>query len=292
MSSVVRGALGVLGVAGTLGLGGVVASQVAPVMQDSPTAMTQQQRDRVEQAASASLFGQFRSSMADFLYLKVDKYLHRGVDLRGLTPMEAKKKDADGVTTKDEGFKHKGDETTVVPSSARDWRGVFGDIEREIKPYQNMEGHEHEDPKEALPLFRLMTWSNPQFVPGYVNGATLLARDKVRIQEAVDFLHEGERNNPSSIEIKAALGQMLTAKQHRLNDGFLPLRDALQLGEKRDMNAMTSDEKDAYRDAFRWMVLNRRDAGDIALARKTAQLGLRVFPDDVVCRHFLANEGK
>jgi len=40
-------------------------------------------------------------------------------------------------------------------------------------------------------------------------------------------------------------------------------------------------------DAFRCMVLNRREAGDLAAAYAAAIEGLRFYPNDPVCRGFL-----
>lgn len=284
---VAQGLLATLGIAAVLGLGGRIAAIARPVVLDAPVGMTMKQQERLEEVASSSLFGQFRSSMADFLWMKVDKYLHSGVDLRGVTESEKRKANADRVSTSDEGFKHSEEETTVVPSRARDWRGVFGDIEREVRPYQDMENHKHKNPKEALPLFRLMTWSNPHFIPGYTNGAAMIAREQAKLPDAIAFLQEGERNNPRSIEIKVALGEMLTAKQQRYEEAFTYLKKALELGLARDRATMTEDEKEAFQNALRWTVLNRRDAGDHQTARRAANAGLRLFPGDVVCTNYL-----
>jgi len=70
-----------------LGTSSALADWVRPKL-GTPAAMTRTQQEKLEEVASASLFGQFRSNMSDFLWLKVDKYLHSGVDLRGLTKKE------------------------------------------------------------------------------------------------------------------------------------------------------------------------------------------------------------
>ena len=65
--------LTVLGLcAAGLSLNSQLAAQVRPDLV-APTAMNRSQQEKLEQVASASLFGQFRSSMSDFLWLKVDK---------------------------------------------------------------------------------------------------------------------------------------------------------------------------------------------------------------------------
>jgi hypothetical protein len=292
VSNAVSALAGAAAIAGTLAITGSIAVRVDPIVSQAPAGMSVAQQERVDKAASASLFGQFRSSMADFLWLKVDKYLHSGVDLRGVTPLEREANNADRVTSaRGEGGNraHHGDETTVVPSAERDWRGIYGDLERQVQPYKNMDHHTHRDPKEALPLFRLMTWSNPHFVPGYVTGASLIARDPTRYREAIDFLLEGERNNPESIEIEDALGMMYTAKTRQFREGLPFLTRAIALGASRDRQTFTEDESDAYEGAYRWLVLNRREAKDPTAARRAAIEGLKVFPDDVVCRNYLKN---
>jgi hypothetical protein len=291
-AAAVKGLVAAVLAIGGLAGGGVLAGRVKPEVETSTVGMSAAQHERIEQMASASLFGQFRSSMADFLWLKVDKYLHNGVDLRGLTPLEKEAQNADKVGSADKDWKHRGDETTVVPSRDRDWRGAFGDVEREVHPYQDMTAHTHRDTKEALPLFRLMTWSNPHFIAGYTVGASMIARDPAKVQEAVAFLSEGAKHNPENIEIETALGQILTARAKDYPAALPHLIRALNVSAARDRKTFSEDEDEAYQNAFRWLVLNRRESGDIEAAHRVAVAGLRVYPDDVVCRHFLGEYAK
>lgn len=272
---------------GVLGLGGTIAGRVKPAVAE-PGTLSLAQRNRVEAAAGATLLGQFRTSMADFLWLKVDKYLHNGVDLRGMTAHErghAHPGHAAHAPGEHDCGHH--EDTTVVPAKMRDWRGVFGDLDRAVKPYEDMQNHKHHDPKEALPLFRLMTWSNPRFVPGYVVGASMIARDVSKVPEAIAFLQQGETNNPHSIEIQSALGMLVTVHQHRWDQATPYLKRAIALGTSRDPQTLTEDETEAYQNAFRWLVLNRREAGRPVEARQAARAGLQVFPNDTVCRRYL-----
>ena len=303
--------------AAAVGVGGGAAGQRARAEVEMPAqaGMTRAQQTRLDQMASASLFGQFRSNMADFLYLKVDKYLHNGVELRGLTPEEAEAsagKDeeeghheghgdghdeeegqhgADEVRTAAsdlaQGFQQHAEETTVVPSKRRDWRGILGDLEREVQPYEDMSAHTHRDAQEALPLFRLMTISNPNFIPGYTLGATMIARDRAKTDEALAFLKEGERNNPQSIEIKMELGRMTTARKRDFAGAVPYLLGAIQIGHQRDPKTLTEDEDEALRDAYRWLVLNRREVKDHRVARAAARECLARYGSDVVCGNYL-----
>jgi hypothetical protein len=287
--------LAVIVLVGALAGSGFLALRIEPQVSVS-TGLSASVQENIEKSASASLFGQFRSSMADFLWLKVDKYTHSGVDLRGLTEEEKQASSVDQVASGDGGKEngnreHRGDETTVVPSADRDWRGIYGHLERAVQPYQDMEHHEHSDSKEALPLFRLMTWSNPHFIPGYTTGAAMIARDRAKLDEAIAFLKEGLTNNPDSIEIPCDLGAMLTTRKRDFAQAMPYLQTAIRNGSRRDISTMTDDEKEAYQSAFRWIVLNRREAQDPAAARAAAEVGIRVFPDDVVCRNYLTSVG-
>ncbi|MBC7807803.1 MAG: hypothetical protein H7145_16845 [Akkermansiaceae bacterium] len=268
--------------------GSVLAKSTAPLVEVRSAGMSPQMQERLEESASTSLFGQFRSSAADFLWLKVDKYLHNGVELRGLTEQEKTKQDADAVRTASEdvasGFKQHEEETTIIPSAKSDWRGVIGDVERAVQPYEDMSNHKHRDPQEALPLFRLMTASNPQFIPGYVYGAAMIARNKTKYPEAIAFLKEGEVNNPQSIEIKTEMGMFYDAKTREFNKAVQPLQEAIVIGSRRDPATLSDDEKEAWQNAYRWLVLSYRYQGEREKAHQFAVAGLKLFPGDATCR--------
>ncbi|MBC8138727.1 MAG: hypothetical protein H8F28_22840 [Fibrella sp.] len=273
--------------------GSALVRSATPVVEIRGAGMSPQMQERLEESATASLFGQFRSSIADFLWLKVDKYMHNGVELRGLTAQE-KKGDTPLARTAEEdvegGFEQHAEETTIVPSAKKDWRGIIGDVERAVQPYEDMSNHKHRDPKETLPLYRLMTASNPQFVPGYVYGAAMISRDRTKYPEALAFLREGEANNPNSIEIKAEIGMMHVAKIREYRAGIRPLAEAIVIASRRDPGTLTDDEKEAWQNAYRWLVLSYRYTGDRKIAYQVAVAGLKQFPGDVTCRKQLEIE--
>ncbi|MBC8137991.1 MAG: tetratricopeptide repeat protein [Fibrella sp.] len=276
-------------------VGRYTAPVLKPFVQVSSAGLNNTQQTRLDGSAMASLFGQFRTSMADFLWLKADRYLHNGVDMRGMTKWEQESsRKMNRVTNaggKDGNREHH-EETTAVPSAKSDWRGWLGDMDRQIKPFKEMGSHDHRDPKEALPLFRLMTISNPHFIPGYTVGAAMIARDKAKYPEAVAYLKEGVTNNPASIEVHAALGEMLIAKLRRHNEALPHLEKAIELAEVRDVSALSEDEKEAWQFAYRWAVLSRRESGDFQAAHDFAVAGLRRFPDDIVCKNHLKRTDK
>jgi hypothetical protein len=269
-----------------------IANAARPTMEQGPVGLTQEQTEALEEKAQASLFGQFRGSLSDFLYLQVDKFVHEGVDLRGKTEAELKK-DRESVTSNDgveTGVRqHNGTETTVVPGKKEDWRGVLGDIERQVKTYKPMSGHGHRDPKDALQIYRLMTASNPKFLRGWTEGAWLMSRKKgVGPEKALEFLRAGEKANPESIEIASSLGWLLTRDMKRYEEGRIPLERAIALGKARDPETLTTDEEEGLVSAYRFLVNNRKYAGDIPAARLWALDGLVRFPDDPTCKKLLA----
>jgi tetratricopeptide (TPR) repeat protein len=276
---------------------GALALQVEPQVNPASLQagiMNEKQQERIEESASASLFGQFRTSMADFLWMKTDKYLHNGVDLRGMTEREKKMQMAQVKTANDDGYVQHQDETTVVPSASGDWRGFYGALERQVQPYKNMEHHAHATPDEALPLFRLMTISNPHFIAGFkVGGAMML---KTKPKEAIAFIEEGVKKNPDNIELLVLLGGDVYVSNQKEYDRALPYLDkAITLAKQRDTKALTQDELDDYENAFvsafRWAVLACREKGDHVRGRAYANEGLRYFPGDATFVRYLKQYG-
>jgi tetratricopeptide (TPR) repeat protein len=153
-----------------------------------------------------------------------------------------------------------------------------------------MSSHAHADPQEALPLFRLMIWSNPHFIPAYVVGGMQIARNPKQYEAAVAFLKTGLERNDDNIEIAETLGgQLLSAKMQRWDEGYAYLQRGLASLKKRNGEAspLTEDEKDALQNTYRWLVINRREVGDHAHARAYALEGLKLFPEDVSCQRYL-----
>ena len=284
-----------LGVAAVLAVGFAgsrLAAPAVPVMNERPQGLDVAAQTKLDKAASATLFGQFRSGMADFLYMKADKYLHNGVEIRGVT--DAEKKHATervgSAKGEDAALSHDGSETTAVPAKPDDWRGVLGDIERETQPYMDMRAHKHRDPKESLPLYRLMTVANPQFVPGYVVGAAMIARDHAKYNDALAFLQEGEKNNPQSFELKTEIGMFYDAKLKQYDMAEAPLTEALRIAAQRDPQSLSDEEQESWQNAFRYLVLAYRYQGKREQAHAAAVAGLKQFPGDVTCRRQLEIE--
>ena len=284
---------------GLLALARVLGGAVAPQLK-APAGLTQHQQEELEESAVASLFGEFRTTMADFLWLEADRYLHGGVTTRGMLASEQKDSSVGKVTGTQE-IDHHTNETTVVPSKASDWRSMLGDIERETQPYQDMEHHREKDPKETLPLFRAMTLANPHFVQGYVQGAARMVALPGKQQEAIDFLQEGARNNPESIDVQTTLCEQYFYYLKKPLEAEPYGQRALALARARDKASLSEDEREAFVHAYRWLILIYRNTGDdlarqgqrqkahqvFAAGRALSQECLTHFADDPTAHRYL-----
>ena len=238
-----------------------------------------------ETHASASLLGQFRTSISAWLWVRTDLYLHNGVEMRPMTDAERRA----GITSSspvDDGHEQLENESsvaTVVPPKERDFRGIFGDVERQTDTYKDMHRHTHNDPKVAMPLFRLMTWIDPQFITGWTTGAMVLARDKGRAAQlqAVSYLREGLKNNPSSVCVFADLGHLEASHLQDLPTAIQYLERARAIGEPA-FKRLSEDDQSALQQSYRWLGICYRDLKEPKAQHDVLMEGLRLFPDDTV----------
>ncbi len=243
--------------------------------------------DAHETSATASLVGQFRTSLSSWLWLRTDLYLHNGVMMRRMTREEiASGREAETPRHEgehDEIAKGETDVVTVIPPKERDFRGVFGDVERAVSAYKNMKGHTHNDPRKALPLFRLMAWLDPEFVAAWTTGAYVYSLDRTpeAYARAIAFLREGLRANPNSIELHQQMGQALLVWRRQPEQARRHFERAIKLG-RRARAEMGEETSEALLSAYRWLALILRDSGERPAMRRVAWEGLRAFPDDAV----------
>lgn len=236
-----------------------------------------------ETQAAASLLGQFRTSLDAWLWVRTDVYLHNGVEMRPLTTAELKRGLSIDQAAPQERDLGKESVVTVIPDAARDFRGPIGDIERATSAYQGMKGHTHNDPSAVLPLFRLMTLADPSFVPAWVEGGSVLARDRSEqgTERAIAYLKEGLDKNPTSIEILTELGGLYITRQRDYHLALRTLDQARVQGDKLG-GKLTEDQKDALQTCYRYIALSLRNLDRTADMRVFAAEGLRLFPDDAV----------
>ncbi len=266
-------------------------------------------------APVAAILGEFRANLSYLLFMKTEEYLHSGIRYRPLTEkekelgraeihhdfemMDAQEKkevhEEESLAHPDEeGEEHEyehGHEhghthgAQLVPPRRWDVRGVWGDIERAVKPFEE-EGQpeRHGEVTEMLPWYRMATYMNPRLVKAYVIGGFVIAAYGGKLDEAEAFLREGVQLNPESPEVKEALGRLL---MYRKDDpaGARPLFEAaLALGRSR--KDLTEEEKYAVRRActslalLEWKANDNREA-----ALNIVKQGLELFPEDTALEH-------
>ncbi len=264
---------------GAMAASGAIVSKVPSATEVPQEAST---LNAHESNAAASLVGQFRTNTAAWMWLRTDLYLHNGVELRPMTDAERAlgvggSQPAPGHELHDESAV-----TTVVPPPERDFRGWMGDVERSVSTYQTMKGHVHNDPKSALPLFRLMTVADPRFVQGWVVGAMVMAqgRSDAETTMALAFLREGLKHNPKSPQILADLGRMTIMRRQDLRGAMPYLKRAV--AEANHAKEMGEADREALQVAFRLLALTYRDLRVNDRMRQTALAGLILYPDDAV----------
>lgn len=233
-----------------------------------------------DKKAMASVMGEFRGSVASYLWAKTDEYTHGGVRIRPMTEREKHHGTTHAASSAD-GLHDHHDETGVIPEPERDPRWLWGDIERNVKPYFDVRHHFHRPVREVLPLYRFMTWIDPTFVPGYLVGAQMILFDNSKnLPQALAFLEEGARNNPKSIAIFTELGRyhLLYTERYDLSERYL-LR-AVENGA--DWTPSNPFEREGLLYAYRWLALRAYKLGELGRMRTWAWRGLQRFPDDGV----------
>lgn len=273
--------LPILGAALGLVATGTLAMGALPEASRQPSASGSQ--DVFEQEPTTSVVGGFRTTLAGFLFNKSHEYLHGGVVMRPATQAEVAQEvrlASHGDQLKDT---HGGGETSGVPEAERDVRGVWGTVERQTQPFMDIRHHGHRDAAESLPLFRMMTWSDPHFVEAYSMGAHLVfsgVREK-NLEKALEFLDEGIANNPGAYVLRADAGGYNFYNLKRYSRALEHYREAARVIE------LTPDNKlDLMHAEHTWgaMVQAYRRSGDKKNEILFATRGLKRFPTSAPCK--------
>jgi hypothetical protein len=268
--------------------GGGFVNRVKPEVQP-PT--RQAGTEAHETHASASLLGQFRTTVSSSLWVRTDLYLHNGVEMRPLTDQE-RAAGEQGVGSTDNKHKDLHDDSTsvtVVPAAEHDFRGIFGDVERATKAYKDMTNHSHNSPGQALPLYRLMTWLDPQFIPAWTTGAHVISwqSEPGSFEKAIEFLHEGRDKNPWSVAIPGEIGSVYIRKRRDFESAIKWLEEAIQKS-KPEPRSMPEEEFESLQDTYRFLAIITSNRGELAESLQVAREGSKLFPDDVILKR-LAN---
>lgn len=236
--------------------------------------------------AAVSLLGQFRTSLSSFLFLRADLYLHGGVEMRPLSESEIKagRLGVGGAASETVKLHDDSKIVTVVPSSSEDFRGVFGDVERAVASYRDMKGHHHQSPSQTLPLFRLMTWLDPQFIQGWTTGGQIIIWDRKSGSSAksIEFLTQGLNQNPDSIDILAQIGYTYLREDQGVRDfeKAIPYLEKAKIVGINNFKILSDQEKEALERSFRSLSICYRELGRYADMKANAQLGLSIFGQD------------
>ena len=126
--------------------------------------------------AISSAFREVRVTMADILWIKVDAYFHSA-----LTPEEHER---------------------IHPGHPEHLSGLVSH-------------HQPRENSEFMPLIRLVTDLDPQFIEAYRTGAWWMWSRLNQVKPAIEFLQEGIQNNPTRFELSYDLGLLYFNK---LND--------------------------------------------------------------------------
>lgn len=145
------------------------------------------------------ILGEFRATIADILWIKVDDYFHSTVSEE--------------------------DHARIHPGH-KDWH-----------PNREAQHHAGENPDaEFMPLIRLVTWLDPSFIMAYQVGAWWLTFKLNKPNEALVFLKEAVQNNPNRYEGYYEIGWLyyrrLNNEQAALNNFNAALQNATQPEDK------------------------------------------------------------
>ena len=192
-------------------------------------------------SAVGIMLGEFRTSFSDILVIKTERYLHSGVgyvahsqgESQGVQSqmenLDAHQEDV-GVTHENAGDGHEAQ--TLIRAPGADFRGLIGELEREVKPFNDASTHAmHTDGKQILPWFRLATLSDGQHIRAYTIGAYWLGNfDR---KEAEAFLKEGLETNPEAYQLHLVLGfNYLRQTREMEGDLFDPTPEQKEVLEK------------------------------------------------------------
>ncbi len=235
--------------------------------------------------AAASLLGQFRTSGSAWLFLHADLYLHNGVEMRPRTDAEkARGKEAHEGSKSEEKIHDESNIVSVVPSSEEDFRGIMGDVERATASFKDMKNHRHNEPEDALPLYRLMTLLDPQFIQGWTTGANVMLWDKSPngLKHALEFLNEGLTNNPKSIDILTTIAFCYLKERDGIRqfDKAIPYMERARQVVNENWVHLGEQEKDAALTNYRRLAVSLRETGHVTEQKQVVEEGLLRFPDD------------
>lgn len=258
---------------------GALSTRLRPAVATTSQFTSEEMREANE-SMPMTLLGQFRTNLDAYFWLKTEEYLHGGIAYRPYTEQEREQ----GMRETEAnvgGFAQHSDGPTIIPSKEEDWRGVFGDFERNLQPYRPGPAR-HGDPQELIPWYRVQTIINPSDVNAYVTCAFFMGDFAKKPKEALAFLEEGAKNNPHSPEIQEAIGRLYFEKWKDYDSAIPYLKDAVTLGKQ--ISKRDEKQEKAFGDAYLFLARAYREKGDLDAALRTADEGVTECPSNALVR--------
>jgi hypothetical protein len=290
-------------------------------------------RERDESSGIVRVFRGLQFSLADICYAKSIHYQHRGIlyqfadeNILGEEISEEQSHLAEGTETTTasaagaskaggahvhqadelkptsgtaEAHEHVHKNITIIPTQERDFRGLIGDVERAVKPF-DLTHVKHTEPMEALPWLRLATWINPEHENAWVATAFWLKgtgrQNRPATSQAIALLERAVALNPprkGQPYDKHGLVYMLAHLY--LVEGSNP-RKALEILEpflkhgEEDFSQLNEVQRDWLSYSFRDAVQACRKLGQHEKAVEICRRGIVLFPDDGPLQDSLARE--
>ena len=183
--------------------------------------------------------------------------------------------------------------STVIPEAREDYRGFVGALHRAVQPWQDRDApHEHTSGEQLLPWYRMLTYSNPGHVRGYMTGAWWLmkrAKDQEGLLgEAEAFIKEGIENNAESFALQLMHGRVLIQRE-AWDEAIAACERAVELAllvrprnPSPDSELWSESDEEDFRSALRYVPLIQwRKLGDHDSARRNVRRALAHAPNDL-----------
>jgi tetratricopeptide (TPR) repeat protein len=249
---------------------------------------TAEEMHAAKESIALSLMGQLQLTAHSLIWMKTLEYLHNGVALRMPTPTEeARGFRAREATDVSAGLAHKCG-VPVALNEAMDWRGPVGTLHRTIAPH--MQIHRHSDPVELIPWYEFTLKLNPNLERLYTLGAFFTADFAGDPHGARALLETGIEKNPSTFEIRAALGRLLYDYHQHLDippaEAFEQaasiLETAIEYGKREKEyleghdSAFDSYQEQLFHESYLFRARSLTELGRYTEAREVCDEGYRV----------------
>lgn len=260
-------------------LAGLVAPAVTPHLNYKAN-YSQGEIAKAKESIALSLMGQMQMTFGDLTWMKSLEYLHNGIGYRMPTNTEKHEgyvvRESQNTAT---GLEHP-EGVAMALDADRDWRGIIGEIHREVVPYH--EEHAHSDPVELIPWYQLMVKLNPHLERLYSMGAFFMADFAHEPEEALELLEAGALANPWSFEILSCMGRVRLEYFKDYETARTDLERAVELGdaarEKNRANRESFDphQKQMYEEAYLFLAKAYTELGLYDKAIETCERGTKL----------------